>query len=325
MLPVVLFVLATEAAQMMRPGPPSDPLPKGQRIEVKDGDTVVIPADARVRIVHRSDATIRAIYNSEQRWLVLLVDFADPKKGQPDGAVDSTYTFHELGGVWPLGERWEGRAVLDDYSMLNTPGGSLGITTDGAFIQLFSGSPASQNRYFADERATALGYSGGGRSNASPGGPRQTFDEIETRVIADATRNAGNRGNGASVSPFDGPGGSTFRTRVGLSAPGATSAVLGPPAQAPVRVGGNIPQPRKIADAKPLTPADAIQANVRGVVILEIVVGPDGTVGEARILRGIMPSVDQAAIDTVKQWRYEPTLLGDRPVPVIMTVTLNFQ
>jgi protein TonB len=48
-----------------------------------------------------------------------------------------------------------------------------------------------------------------------------------------------------------------------------------------------------------------------------------GTVKWARVLRSI-PMLDQAALDAVKQWRYTPTLLNGTPVPVLMTVTVNF-
>lgn len=73
-----------------------------------------------------------------------------------------------------------------------------------------------------------------------------------------------------------------------------------------------------------MTPADALQAGIRGVVILEIVVGADGSVTDAKVLRSVFPSLDRAALDTVRQWRYTPTLLNGQPVPVIMTVTVNF-
>ena len=43
----------------------------------------------------------------------------------------------------------------------------------------------------------------------------------------------------------------------------------------------------------------------------------------ARVLRSI-PLLDQAALDAVRQWRYEPTLLNGVPTPVIMTATVNF-
>jgi protein TonB len=96
-----------------------------------------------------------------------------------------------------------------------------------------------------------------------------------------------------------------------------------PPPQAPVRVGGNIRPPQKIRDVKPIYPSIAQSARVQGVVIIEATIGPDGKVKDARILRSI-PLLDQAALDAVRQWEFTPTLLNGVPVPVIMTVTVNF-
>ena len=45
---------------------------------------------------------------------------------------------------------------------------------------------------------------------------------------------------------------------------------------------------------------------------------------DVKILRGI-PLLDQAAVSAVRQWVYTPTLLNGVPVPVIMTVTVNFK
>ena len=96
-----------------------------------------------------------------------------------------------------------------------------------------------------------------------------------------------------------------------LSAPGA------------LRVGGNIKTPTKIRDVRPVYPPIAQSARVTGVVVLEVLVGPDGHVQEAQVLRSI-PLLDGAAIDAVKQWQFTPTLLNGVAVPVIMTVTVNF-
>jgi protein TonB len=96
-----------------------------------------------------------------------------------------------------------------------------------------------------------------------------------------------------------------------------------PPPPAPVRVGGNIKTPTKVKDQRPVYPAIAQSARVQGVVIIEAVIGPDGHVQDAKVLRSI-PLLDAAALDAVKQWQYTPTLLNGVPVPVIMTVTVNF-
>ena len=70
-------------------------------------------------------------------------------------------------------------------------------------------------------------------------------------------------------------------------------------------------------------PPIAQSARVQGVVILEATIGPDGKVQDVRVLRSI-PLLDAAAIEAVRQWQYTPTLLNNVPVPVIMTVTVNF-
>jgi protein TonB len=96
-----------------------------------------------------------------------------------------------------------------------------------------------------------------------------------------------------------------------------------PPVQA-VRVGGQIKEPKKLKNVPPVYPDIARQARVQGVVILECTISPQGKVTEVKVLRGI-PLLDQSAIDAVKQWVYTPTLLNGVPVPVIMTVTVNFR
>ncbi|HJU43520.1 MAG TPA: energy transducer TonB [Vicinamibacterales bacterium] len=105
------------------------------------------------------------------------------------------------------------------------------------------------------------------------------------------------------------------------------SVVVPPPRpveQPPVRVGGTIRQPQKVRDVPPVYPAIAQAARVEGVVIIEATIGTDGRLINARILRGV-PLLDQAAIDAVSQWEFTPTLLNGVPVPVIMTVTVQFK
>ena len=94
-------------------------------------------------------------------------------------------------------------------------------------------------------------------------------------------------------------------------------------AQRPVRVGGNITAPTKVHDVQPVYPAAARRMRVEGVVILETVIGATGSVEQVRVLRSV-PLLDDAAVAAVRQWRYTPTLLNGVPVPIIMSVTVNF-
>jgi hypothetical protein len=43
----------------------------------------------------------------------------------------------------------------------------------------------------------------------------------------------------------------------------------------------------------------------------------------ARVLKSV-PLLDEAALQAVKEWRYDPTLVNGKPVPIKMTVTVNF-
>ena len=96
-----------------------------------------------------------------------------------------------------------------------------------------------------------------------------------------------------------------------------------PPPPEPVRVGGNISAPNKITNVDPTYPPVAAAARVTGIVILEAVIGTDGRVTDVKVLRSV-PLLDDAALSAVQQWVYTPTLLNGVPVPVIMTVTVNF-
>ena len=87
------------------------------------------------------------------------------------------------------------------------------------------------------------------------------------------------------------------------------------------RVGDGIAPPRRFGNAA--YPPDALAAGIDGVVIAEIVVNESGIVADARVLKSI-PPLDEAALKAVREWRYDPTMVDGKAVPVKMTVTVNF-
>jgi len=91
-----------------------------------------------------------------------------------------------------------------------------------------------------------------------------------------------------------------------------------------VRAGAGFKAPRKIRDAKPVYPAGALPLRAQGAVLIEATIGPDGRVQDARVLHSVVALLDQAALDAVRQWAYEPSLLNGEAVSVIMTVVVNF-
>ncbi len=90
-----------------------------------------------------------------------------------------------------------------------------------------------------------------------------------------------------------------------------------------LRPGTGILPPKKIKDVRPVFPQAAKDANVQGIVILEVRIEGDGRVSNHRVMRSI-PQLDQAAVDAVRQWEFQPTLMNGVPTPVIMMITVNF-
>jgi TonB family protein len=89
--------------------------------------------------------------------------------------------------------------------------------------------------------------------------------------------------------------------------------------------GGQIRPPRKIQDVRPVYPPALMSAGVGGVVVLKAVIGTDGTVRDASVERSVHPDLDAAAVDAVRSWRFDGTLLNCQPVDVTMTVSMKFE
>jgi len=82
--------------------------------------------------------------------------------------------------------------------------------------------------------------------------------------------------------------------------------------------------PRKIRNVTPVFPADLLEQQIQGRVIVEAVISVEGCVTEAMVVRSTNHGFDASALTAVSQWRYEPALLNGTPVPVVMTVTTNY-
>ena len=93
-----------------------------------------------------------------------------------------------------------------------------------------------------------------------------------------------------------------------------------------IRVGGNVRQPKKTVDVRPIYPPSMQQAGREGDVPIEAIIGPDGTVTSVRVLSAqVHPDFAIAAVDAVRQWQFTPTLLNGSPVEVVIRVTVAFK
>ena len=92
------------------------------------------------------------------------------------------------------------------------------------------------------------------------------------------------------------------------------------------RPGNGVMNPRVLKEVRPNYTSDAMRAKVQGIVVLECVVRPDGTVGDVQVIRSLDSTfgLDQEAIKAAKQWRFAPgTRLGE-PVSVLVSIELTF-
>ena len=111
---------------------------------------------------------------------------------------------------------------------------------------------------------------------------------------------------------------------------GGTPSDIAPPAppavtpKGPIRVGGEVKAPRIISRVEPVYPILAKQARIGGDVVIEAVIDTHGNVVEMRAVSG-HPLLIPAAIEALRQWKYEPTILVGQPYPVRLTVTITFR
>jgi TonB family protein len=86
------------------------------------------------------------------------------------------------------------------------------------------------------------------------------------------------------------------------------------------------PVPIRTTLFQPEYPLQARAARLTGNVILQAVIRRDGTVGEIKVLRVDKPNLgfEQAAVEAVRKWRYQPATLHGDPVDVYFTINVDF-
>lgn len=310
---IVLIAVAAEAqSRPTRPFLPRDirpPAPDGRQIEAADGDTLIVNGDDRVTVIRRRQADVRVVATPAQRTVVVLADWGTPLSNAPDGVVDQTWIFRDVEGQWPFEARWQGAVTLLEPEVsrgasgarpmptliLETPAGRVLFTGMPFFPPPTDGATVIQHR----------GMSGSGQTGAS-------FDEAERDAAAG--RIGGTAGAFSWSSSGSGVGfanetvtGGTFAA---VDPAGTALPMPGAPRGAP-RV---MPQP--VHRVPPSWPDPATLPGVRGVVSVRVVVGADGLVKDAAVLRGL-PGLDDAAVAAARQWRFAPTGVDNQPFMIM--------
>ena len=108
-------------------------------------------------------------------------------------------------------------------------------------------------------------------------------------------------------------------------------AVQAPPTAQPasparIRVGGMVQPMRLISKTTPIYPSDLEQQGIEGAVLIRAVISKDGEPLNPHVLNtGIDQRFVQAALDSVRQWRYQPAMLNGEPVETATTITVEFR
>lgn len=90
-----------------------------------------------------------------------------------------------------------------------------------------------------------------------------------------------------------------------------------------IKVGGNVQSAKLVRQPRPVYPPLAKQARISGVVRLSAIISKDGTIQHLEVISG-HPLLVPAALEAVKQWVYQPTLLNGEPVEVQTQIDVNF-
>jgi TonB family protein len=90
-----------------------------------------------------------------------------------------------------------------------------------------------------------------------------------------------------------------------------------------IKVGGNVQSAKLVRQPRPMYPPEAKEARIQGVVKLSAVIGKDGTIKTLDVISGD-PLLVPSALDAVRQWVYQTTLLNGNPVEVQTQIDVNY-
>jgi protein TonB len=156
-----------------------------------------------------------------------------------------------------------------------------------------------------------------------PPAKKPSIGEVKLAAPAAAHRTSSAPGE-ADLAPSFG-GGQVTPTGDAMGgglAGGSMKQPAAPPA--PLPVGGDVRQARLISSIPPLYPALAKTQHIEGAVRVDALVDENGRVSSMKVVSG--PTLlQQAAMDAVRQWKYQPATLDGKAVPMHLTVTLQFK
>jgi len=156
--------------------------------------------------------------------------------------------------------------------------------------------------------------------------PTQTPQQVpEVENVPDTAGQEGGVVGGQVGGVTGGVVGGVVGGTLGGTLGGQLGGQLGGTGDKPMRVGGDVTPPVAVSRVQPVYTEVARKAHIEGTVIIETIIDRNGNVTDARVLRGLPLGLDQAALDAMKRWKFQPGRFNGQPVPVIFTLTVTFK
>jgi TonB family protein len=97
------------------------------------------------------------------------------------------------------------------------------------------------------------------------------------------------------------------------------------PAEGVHRVGNGVTAPVPLTRGEPQYSDEARAAKLQGTVVAQVVIGADGSVHDAQVIRELGLGLDENALEAISQWRFKPGRLDGQPVSVTATIEVNYR
>ncbi len=90
--------------------------------------------------------------------------------------------------------------------------------------------------------------------------------------------------------------------------------------------GSGAQPPTLLRGVDPKYTTEAMRAKIQGVVTLEALVGPDGSVRDVRVVKSLdrANGLDEEAMKTARQWRFRPATYQGQPVSFLVIIEMTF-
>ncbi len=145
----------------------------------------------------------------------------------------------------------------------------------------------------------------------------------ESEPAAEPSRKAAKAQPPPAVAPTEAAPEPTAAAPPTPNAPAEESAAAPPtPTEAPEEA---VAPPKILRIVKPAYPELALRARIRGIVLLRVLVGENGSPAEIQVLRGAGGGLTEAAVSAVRRWTFEPGRKGGQPVRAWTTIPIPFE